>query len=234
MGIDHVYEFGLIQPRFIVGKEDMTNSPPVVFLVDDDPSVLKALGRLLTIKGFEARPFSTPGAFLRAHDPTVPGCILLDVAMPERTGLELQKLLTSAQPIQPVIFISGNSDIPTSVSAMKEGAFDFLTKPVAGKTLLAAIRKAIAKDAETRRRRSAQDRMKALVSALTKRERDVFDLVVTGKLNKQIAGTLGIAEKTVKVHRARMMSKMGVRTLAELVQVAERIGAIVHDGPDRD
>lgn len=208
----------------------MTNSPPVVFLVDDDPSVLKALGRLLTLGGYDARSFSTPDAFLRAHDPDVPGCILLDVAMPVKTGLELQKLLTSARSIQPVIFISGNSDIPTSVSAMKEGAFDFLTKPVAGKALLAAIRKAVARDAEIRQRRSAQDKMKALVSGLTKRERDVFDLVVIGRLNKQIAGELGIAEKTVKVHRARMMTKMGVRTLAELVQVAERIGVIAHDG----
>lgn len=202
------------------------NSSPVVFLVDDDPSVLKALDRLLTMKGFEVRPFATPDAFLGAHDPSVSGCIVLDVAMPEKSGLELQRLLTGARSIQPIIFISGNSDIPTSVSAMKEGAFDFLTKPVAGETLLAAIRKAIAKDGVTRRQRFAEDRLKALIAGLTPREKDVFDLVVVGKLNKQIAGGLGIAEKTVKVHRARMMSKMGVRTLAELVQVAERIGMI--------
>lgn len=206
----------------------MTNASPVVFLVDDDPSVLKALDRLLTLKGFEVRPFATPDAFLKGHDAQVPGCIVLDVAMPETTGLELQRALTSSRSIQPVIFISGNSDIPTSVSAMKGGAFDFLTKPVASEILLAAIRKAIAKDGVARRQRSSQDKMRALVSGLTRRERDVFDLVVIGKLNKQIAADLGIAEKTVKVHRARMMGKMGVRTLAELVQVAERIGAIAH------
>lgn len=146
----------------------MANSPSVVFLVDDDPSVLKALTRLLTLKGYEVRPFATPDAFLRAHDSQIPGCIVLDVAMPEKTGLELQRLLAGTQDIQPVIFISGNSDIPTSVTAMKEGAFDFLTKPVAGDVLLAAIRKAIVKDGECRRRRSFEDRMKALVSGLTR------------------------------------------------------------------
>lgn len=204
----------------------MTNASPVVFLVDDDPSVLKALTRLLTLKGFETRSFATPDDFLQMHDPDVPGCIVLDVAMPEKTGLELQRLLAGTQNIQPVVFISGNSDVPMSVLAMKQGAFDFLTKPVASEVLLAAIRKAIVKDAETRKQHSVQDKMLTLVAALTKRERAVFDQVVTGKLNKQIASNLGIAEKTVKVHRARMMSKMGVRTLAELVQVAERIGAI--------
>lgn len=204
----------------------MPNASPVVFLVDDDPDVLKALTRLLTLKGLEVRSFATPNAFLQGHDSDVPGCIVLDVAMPEKSGLELQRLLTSTQNIQPVVFISGNSDVPMSVLAMKQGAFDFLTKPVAGNDLVAAIRKAIVKDAEARKSRSAHDKMLTLVGKLSKRERAVFEQVVIGKLNKQIADNLGITEKTVKVHRARMMTKMGVRTLAELARMAERIGTV--------
>lgn len=204
----------------------MTNASPVVFLVDDDLDVLKALTRLLTLKGFEVRSFATPNAFLQGHDADVPGCIVLDVAMPEKSGLELQRLLASARNIQPVVFISGNSDVPVSVLAMKQGAFDFLTKPVASEDLVAAIRKGIVKDAEARKSRSTENKMLSLVAGLTRRERAVFDQVVIGKLNKQIADTLGIAEKTVKVHRGRMMTKMGVRTLADLVRMAERIGAV--------
>jgi FixJ family two-component response regulator len=139
-------------------------------------------------------------------------------------------MLTGFRQAQPVIFISGDSDVPTSVTAMKAGAVDFLTKPVTSDDLLTAIKRAIEKDNDARRSRTALDDVKDRVAKLTPREKAVFEQVVIGKLNKQIAGSLGIVEKTVKVHRARMMKKMGVRTLAELVQLAERLGAANNQG----
>src|SRR5262245_31471797 len=128
----------------------MTHPTPVVFVVDDDPSVLKALTRLLSVEGFETKPYATPHSFLEEYDPSVPGCVVLDVAMPEFSGLDLQKMLAEKPPVRPVIFISGNSDIPASVSAMKGGAVDFLTKPVSDDVLLPAIKEAIRRDQEIR------------------------------------------------------------------------------------
>jgi FixJ family two-component response regulator len=206
------------------GGGPVTVAAPVVFLVDDDQSALKALTRLLKVEGFETRPFSSSASFLEGHDPDVPGCIVLDVAMPEMNGLELQKVLTSARRAQPVVFISGASDIPTSVSAMKGGAVDFLTKPVTHKGLIRAVEQAIRRNQELRQSETELETIKDRLSKLTPREKAVFTQVVTGRLNKQIAANLGIVEKTVKVHRGRMMRKMGVRTLAELVQLADRGG----------
>lgn len=201
----------------------MTTTVPAVFVVDDDASVLKALARLLAANGFEPRTFVSSRAFLEAHDPQVPGCAIFDVAMPGLDGLELQEALTDRDVARPIIFITGRGDVPTSVHAMKAGAVDFLTKPVEEETLLSAIAVAIRKDAEARERGASLDALFRHFAALTPRERQVFAHVAAGRLNKQIAGDLGIAEKTVKVHRAHVMDKMGARSLADLVRMAERL-----------
>jgi len=198
----------------------------VVFVVDDDPSVLKALTRLLSGEGFRTRPFASPAQFLRDHDPDVPGCIILDFAMPGFNGLELQKHLGGIAERQPIIFVSGQSDIPISVSAMKGGAADFLTKPVDAAVLIPAVRSALRRSAVARERHAESELLQARFSALTSRERSVFELVVKGRLNKQIAGDLGIAEKTVKVHRGHVMGKMRAQTVAELVQMGGRLDAL--------
>jgi FixJ family two-component response regulator len=195
-----------------------------VFLVDDDPGVLKALVRGLRARGYEARPYASPQAFLADHDPEVPGCAVLDVAMPGLDGLALQRALTDSDAHRPVIFITGKGDVPTSVRAMKAGAIDFLTKPVSDSELFQAIARARQQDAERRRARAEVAVIAAKIATLTPREREVLTHVVAGRLNKQIAGDLGTVEKTIKVHRSRMMEKLGVRTVADLVRLAERAG----------
>ena len=195
-----------------------------VFLVDDDPGVLKALSRLLRAKGYDVRPYSSPQVFLEEHDVEVPGCALLDVSMPGLDGLEIQRVLTAAGGShRPVVFVTGKSDIPTSVRAMKAGAIDFLTKPVKDQDLFEAISRAEATDADSRRLHSELELMQAKVRTLTPREREVLTHVVAGRLNKQIAGELGTVEKTIKVHRSRMMEKLGIRTVADLVRMAEKL-----------
>jgi FixJ family two-component response regulator len=194
-----------------------------VFVVDDDPSVLKALTRLLKHAGYEVEAYISPMAFLEGHDPEKPGCALLDVGMAEVNGLELQRELMGER-ARPVIFITGAGDIPTSVAAMKAGALDFLTKPVDEETLLSAVSKAIENDSYARRLRNELAEVRERLGCLTPREREVLSHVVGGRLNKQIAGDLGTVEKTIKVHRARVMEKMGVRSVAELVRTAERLG----------
>jgi FixJ family two-component response regulator len=195
--------------------------PPVVYLVDDDPSVLRALTRLLRTEGFETRPFSSPRRFLSEHDYNIPGCVILDLSMPEESGLDLQEAIASAGGARQVIFISGKNDIGASVTAMKKGAVDFLTKPFSHETLLSAVRVAITKDHATRRHSDKVHLLQMRFSTLTLREREILNHVVTGKLNKQIAFDLQITEKTVKTHRSRAMRKMGAKTLAELVHFAE-------------
>ena len=193
-------------------------------MVDDDPSVLRALTRLLSAAGLEARGFPSPAAFLQAHDPATPGCLLLDLALPGLDGLELQQALSAADCARPIVFITGRGDIPTSVRAMKGGAVDFLTKPVNDRDLLAAVRNAIEIDRVAREAQVEMGALRQRLASLTPREREVFTHVVAGRLNKQIAADLGTVEKTIKVHRARMMAKMAVRSLADLVRVAERLG----------
>jgi FixJ family two-component response regulator len=193
-------------------------------VVDDDPSVLRALTRLLSAAGLEARGFPSPAAFLQAHDPAVPGCLVLDVALPGLDGLELQQALSAADCARPIVFITGRGDIPTTVRAMKGGALDFLTKPVNDGDLLAAVRNAIEIDRVARNAQVEMDVIRQRLASLTPREREVLAHVVAGRLNKQIAADLGTVEKTIKVHRARIMEKMAVRTLADLVRVAERLG----------
>jgi FixJ family two-component response regulator len=186
-------------------------------VVDDDVAVLKSIDRLLRSAGFEVRTFHSPQAFLQQHDAAAPGCVLLDLAMPGLDGLELQQALAHSGDPSPVIFLSGFGDVPASVRAMKGGAVDFLTKPVEREQLLAAVRIALDRDRAARAARAARCSVGLRVAALTPREREVMARVVAGHLNKQIAAGLGIAEKTVKVHRARVMKKMAVGSVAELV-----------------
>jgi FixJ family two-component response regulator len=202
----------------------MTDSAFTVFLVDDDAGVLKALSRLLQSRGFEVRPFTSPQAFLADHDASVPGCAVLDVSMPDLDGLALQQALTAGGSQRPVIFLTGKGDIPTGVRAMRAGAIDFLTKPVNDADLLAAIARAEKEDSEIRSANASLNSINARLAMLTPREREVMTHVIAGRLNKQIAGDLGTVEKTVKVHRGRVMNKLGVRSVADLVRLAEKAG----------
>jgi FixJ family two-component response regulator len=202
----------------------MSDGDFTVFIVDDDPAVLRALARLLAAAGCRTRTYASPEAFLAQHDPAEPGCAVFDVAMPDVDGLALQQLLFDGGVERPIIFVTGKGDIPTSVRAMRAGAVDFLTKPVSGEALLAAIARARQIDTQARAARNETASIEALLARLTPREREVLDHVVAGRLNKQIAGDLGTVEKTIKVHRGRMMSKLGVRTVQDLVRLAERAG----------
>jgi FixJ family two-component response regulator len=195
-----------------------------IFLVDDDAGVLKALSRLLRGRGYEVRSFASPREFLACHDAAVPGCAVLDVALPGLDGLALQQTLTVEGSHRPVVFITGKGDIPTSVRAMKAGAIDFLTKPVSDQDLLGAIARAQEQDAQARRTHAELASILARITTLTPREREVLTHVITGRLNKQIAGDLGTVEKTIKVHRGRVMEKLGVRTVADLVRLADKAG----------
>jgi FixJ family two-component response regulator len=195
-----------------------------VFLVDDEGAVLRALARLLEAAGHRVVAYASPTAFLADQNPDAPGCAVLDVAMPGLDGLTLQEALASRGVERPIVFLTGKGDVPTSVRAMKAGAVDFLTKPVDREELLAAIARAAAKDTEARRRRADLLSVEARLARLTPRERQVLSHVVAGRLNKQIAHDLGTVEKTIKVHRGRMMEKLEVRTVAELVRFVARAG----------
>ena len=202
----------------------MKDDTPIVYLVDDDPSILRALTRLLRAGGHTVSAFRSPRDFLSQHDPAVPGCVVLDLSMPGLNGLELQTALAAAGCQRPIVFLSGHGDVPSSVRAMKAGAIDFLTKPVSEHDLLAALGRAIESDRTMRRARAELRAIGERLNTLTPREHEVLRHVVSGQLNKQIAADLGTVEKTVKVHRSRVMEKMGVRSLADLVRMAERVG----------
>ena len=197
---------------------------PTVFVVDDDAAIRKAVSRLLRSAGIAVAIFESPTQFLAQYDPNIPGCLVLDLAMPGFNGLQLQKVLGERGSILPIIFLSGHGDVSKSVQAMKGGAFDFLTKPVNAKNLLPAIRAAIERDAVARREEAELSEIRARLDTLTPREREVLEHVVTGKLNKQVAGDLDITEATVKMHRARVIAKMKVQSVAELVRLTERCG----------
>jgi len=197
---------------------------PTVFIVDDEAPVRKALSRLLRAAGFVVAAFASPGEFLAQHDLHKPGCLVLDLMMPGIDGIELQRALARKGSVLPIIFITGHGDIPKSVQAMKSGALDFLTKPVNDENLLASIRAAIKRDSIARREQAELFEIRARLASLTPREQEVLDHVVTGKLNKQIADDLGVVEKTIKVHRAHVMEKMKVQSVAELVRLVERSG----------
>lgn len=202
----------------------MRQATETVFLVDDDPALLKALSRLLRSAGFQVEAFASASDFLCRHDPEVPGCLVLDVSMPELSGLELQRALVTLGCERATVFLTGHGDIPMSVQAMKQGAVDFLTKPVDERLLLEAIRAAVEEDRVARSKRAELAEIHRRLAALTPRERQVLGLVVSGKLNKQIAAELGTVEKTIKVHRAHIMEKLKVRSVAALVRLAERAG----------
>jgi FixJ family two-component response regulator len=195
-----------------------------VFLVDDDSGVLKALSRLLRTNGYDVRSYASPQEFLAGHDAKVPGCAVLDVSMPAIDGLQLHQALTEEGVHRPVIFLTGHGDIPMTVRAMKAGAIDFLTKPVGEGILLDAIARAVAQDAKSRQTDAKLASIHARIATLTPREREVMTHVVAGRLNKQIAGDLGTVEKTIKVHRSRMMEKLRIRTVADLVRMAQKAG----------
>jgi FixJ family two-component response regulator len=202
----------------------MTALKPTVFLIDDDASVRKSLSRLLRSAGYTTETFASAEEFLgRGHFNGI-GCLLLDVQMPGLSGIDLQKELNKADYHMPIIFITGHGDIPMSVEAMKKGAVDFLTKPFDDEELLQALRAAIEKDRNARAENTDVLEIRRLIELLTPRENEILRYVVTGMLNKQIALKLGIAEKTVKVHRGRVMEKLGVDSVAELVRLAEKAG----------
>jgi FixJ family two-component response regulator len=201
------------------------NSPdPTIFIVDDDAAVLKSSRRLLTAAGFNVETFDSADAFLERHDAAASGCLILDVAMPGLNGLELQQALHARHSFLPIIFLTGRADVPMSVQAMKDGALDLLVKPVDETDLLAAIDRALARGRTLRESNAQTASVEERLATLTPRERQVLEHVIEGRLNKQIAADLGTVEKTIKVHRARMMEKMKVRSVAELVRLVERAG----------
>jgi FixJ family two-component response regulator len=197
------------------------NTAPLIHVVDDDPSMRVALVRLLEAAGFEARGYASTGEFLLQPLPDSPGCLLLDLRLPGPSGLELQAALQQRNITLPIVFLSGHANVAASVRAMKAGAVDFLTKPVERGILLEAIGRALARDAAQRAVRAEADGLDACFAALTQRQREVFERVVAGRLNKQIADDLGIAERTVKREREQVMAKLKANSAAELGRLAE-------------
>jgi FixJ family two-component response regulator len=202
----------------------MTEVVAVVYVVDDDESVRKGLGRMLRFAGFRTYQFPSADEFLAFERTDTPACLILDVEMPGRSGLELQRLLNEGHISLPVIFITGHGDIPMSVKAMKDGASDFLPKPYRKDELLAAVRRALATAAQVGRARNEVEAVRRRAATLTAREHEVLSLVVTGMLNKQVGHRLGVTEKTVKFHRGNVMQKMQAASIADLVRMAEKIG----------
>jgi FixJ family two-component response regulator len=205
----------------------MTAVPPLVIVVDDDRSVRKSLTRLLASAGYTVEAFASAREFLARQPHPGPCCLVLDVRMPGLTGIQLQEMLAATGRRMSIVFVTGHADISTSVRAMKAGAVDLLTKPVDAQDLIAAIRRAVARDEHNRATETRLAEIRRRVSMLTTRETEVFALVVTGMLNKQIGAALGIGESTVKVHRARVMEKMRAGSVAELVRLADEAGVTV-------
>ena len=204
-----------------------TAPAPLVFVVDDNPSVRKSLSRLLGSAGYAVETFASAREFLARAPSAGPCCLVLDVRMPGLTGLEMQEALAAAGRQVSIVFVTGHVDVRASVKAMRAGAVDLLTKPVDQDELLAAVERAVTKDTAHRSEAVRIAEIRQRVKTLTARETQVFALVVTGMLNKQIAGELGIGEKTIKVHRARVMEKMRATSVAELVRLADALGVVV-------
>jgi FixJ family two-component response regulator len=204
----------------------MTEASPVIHVVDDDSSFRRSTGRMLQAAGYQIALYESGYKLLETPLGGAPGCILLDLRMSGLNGLELQDRLLKLGQILPIIFLTGHGDIPTSVQAIKAGAEDFLTKPVPKQTLLAAVERALARGAKQREQHDQQVILRSLVSSLTPRETEVFERVVRGKLNKQIAFELGTSVRTIKAHRHAIMQKLKVRSVAEAVSIAERLGIV--------
>jgi FixJ family two-component response regulator len=201
----------------------MIANSPVIHVIDDDASMRDAIGRLLSVLGFEVRLYGSAGEFLLAWPIDTPGCLLLDVHMPGPSGMELQLALMQRADAPPVVFLTGYGDIPMSVLAIKRGAVDFLTKPVEREALLAAVTAALERDATRRVNEHSHQDIRRNFATLTQREREVFALVVAGRLNKQIAASINTCERTVKAHRAHVMEKLQAHSVAELVHIAVQL-----------
>ena len=201
----------------------MSDPKPIVFVIDDDRLVRESVADLLDSAGFTVRTFGSAAEFVQAQHPDAPACLILDVELPDISGLQLQKELAKSGVEMPIVFLTGHGDIPMTVQAMKAGAVEFLTKPFGKQELLEAIHEAHLRDSDARKQRSASFDLQKRLETLTPRERQVLALVVTGRLNKQIAGELGTTEETIKVHRGRVMRKMGAASLADLVRIAAKL-----------
>lgn len=206
------------------------SDPGTVFLVDDEPGMLKALTRLLSAEGFAVKSFRSAADFLAEHTPELSGCLVLDVAMPGLDGMALQQQLLGSGSLIPIIFLTGHGDIPMSVRAIKLGAVDFLTKPVKAAELVSAVGAALKIAGERATGSQASRELREKLALLTPREHEVMTHVIAGQMNKQIAAVMGIGEQTVKIHRMRMMEKLGLQSVVELVRAAERLGVAPHVG----
>jgi len=208
----------------------VTTASPVIHVVDDDTSMRTSLARLLSGAGYAVALYATAEEFLQAAGPALTGCILLDLRLPGASGLDVQRRLAERGCPTPIVFLTAHGDLTTGIRAMKGGAADFLEKPAVADELFAAIATAVAREADTRRQREELAQLRARVESLSDREREVWLHVARGQLNKQIAYDLGIVERTVKLHRARAMEKLGAQSTADLVRIAERLG--LPGGPD--
>jgi two-component system response regulator FixJ len=202
-----------------ISMDNVSDRKPVVAIIDDDELLIKLLSTVLTTAGFAVQSHTAPQSFLKGYDASQPGCLVSDIQMPGMTGLQLQQHLNMLGAVSPVIFLTGNADVSMAVEAMRQGAFDFLEKPISNQALVDSVRRAIDFDAGNRQRLAQLGRIRARFDSLTRREHDVYRLLAEGLANKQIAAELNIAGRTVELYRARLMEKMDVRSLAQLLRV---------------
>jgi len=200
------------------------NPPPIVYILDDDEPTRKAMARLLQLEGLTVKTFGSAEEFLADWDTSIPGCLILDMRMPGISGLDVQRAVLQRDEALPIVFLSGQAVVPESVQAMQRGAVDFLVKPVEGEVLLDAVKRAIAGDIAARGVRAEEINVRERYARLTEREREVFVHLISGQLNKQIAGDLNISERTIKLHRARIFEKLETDSLAGLARIAVRLG----------